>query len=568
MNLQTPVASPSVDATVLKFTMASSKVNAGPYTLPSPTNLPYVPSLSALCLMTLARYPDQIDMGNLRLNYRQPTDDDDYDLLRSLIPFLDDPGFNWALVDPRLWVTLVSIYDGLPPLFRSYTVPLSDPHLPMLQRPSTPHFSLITILELPGCRELTDTSIVELKQLHSLFAVDFSETRLSSQGFKVLARTVLWDEHGQPKGPWGLRIFRCRNCKAIDDAILPHLSAFPLLFALDLRGTRCHSKTFLPTFQPAPEDQHSLYHPTPLYAIVDPLRSRESMFSSPNVFVLRINALYYAPTTADRPPTHKRPVEDVCVTFNPRSSEYVVQSSASLTKEPPRKRFRRRRTGFHNHHDCDCIDCARTPAGLDPQWALQNEIAGQEMMSQAAEQRLASFYGITPSGEGISRRYTSQPHEYPSSDTQSSDSDRLLMLYRPHPPWNVFADLRPPAATTPAAPAPEVAVPKRRTAEMANFAEQILEKRRKLQQDMAPSSALSAPVLPSNPFRKKPKDPVEASAPQVPLPETPSPRPLKPIMSIATPVLPKGVAPTSGSISKLRQKKSGAFNWTQWGKKS
>jgi hypothetical protein len=129
----------------------------------------------------------------------------------------------------------VQIYDNLPENCQCYPIPLADEHLRLLQlvQPS-PHFSLVTILELPGCRELLDSTIVSLKHLHSLCAFDASATSLSEYGIKILSETVSWShEDGQTrKGPWGLRILRLRNCRNIDSKMFPHLSQFSLLSVL------------------------------------------------------------------------------------------------------------------------------------------------------------------------------------------------------------------------------------------------------------------------------------------------------------------------------------------------
>lgn len=232
---------------IIKTTHAPAYI-PGPYTQSPPLpKLPYVPSLSYLCLSLLYTYPDQIHhIGPVRLNYRAPSSPHTFDLLRALIPSYgdgnprsDELSFNPTLLDPRLWATLVQIYDDLPTILHSYPIPLCDEHLPTLQRiPQTPHFSLITILELPGCPDLTDATISELKILHTLSALDLSGTQISPYGMMSLAGSLLWTDPSVPgerptrRGPWGLRILRLKDCTRITNKVYPYLLSFPLLSAI------------------------------------------------------------------------------------------------------------------------------------------------------------------------------------------------------------------------------------------------------------------------------------------------------------------------------------------------
>lgn len=191
----------------------------GPYSLNLPNHLP---SLSKLCLYILAEFPDQLRLP-VRLHYRSEI---------TRLTLTHD-------IDPRLWATLVQIYDGLPDCLRFYNIPLNDIHLPLLQRvPSTSQFSLVTILDLPACPYLTDDSISALKSLHSLVAFDASATSLSSYAIKVLARTLIYTEYDPSRrGPWGLRILRLKNCINIDNSISSHVDLFPLLSVVGASST-------------------------------------------------------------------------------------------------------------------------------------------------------------------------------------------------------------------------------------------------------------------------------------------------------------------------------------------
>ena len=168
------------------------------------------PSLSSICLQIISH--QVLPLLPFRLNYRSEI----------------TPPFS---LNPLLWITLVQIYDYLPDCVRSFNIPLHHSHLPLLQRvPSTSIFSLITILDLPACPELTDHSISALNILHSLVAFDASATTLSSYAISVLARTLVYTQYDTTRrGPWSLRILRLANCNNIDNTVYSHISLFPLL---------------------------------------------------------------------------------------------------------------------------------------------------------------------------------------------------------------------------------------------------------------------------------------------------------------------------------------------------
>lgn len=197
----------------------------------------YVPSLVCLCIEKLALYPDQI--AGVALTYAPSEDSTQFDILKALIPFYADDSFSISLVDPCLWATLVQIFGtSLPEIFTTYQIPLKHTLLPLLQRiPSTPTFSLVTILELPGCTQLTDDLALTLRSLHTLTAFDASGTALSSWGLrKLLMPALLVDDTEQSpmNGPWGLRMLRLRNCKAVDQTIFKSLEKLLLLSVLGM----------------------------------------------------------------------------------------------------------------------------------------------------------------------------------------------------------------------------------------------------------------------------------------------------------------------------------------------
>jgi hypothetical protein len=205
----------------------------GPYESTHP-HFYYVPPLTFLCLQKLKQFPDQIHaLGKMHLQYR---DTDEFNLLCSLDPKYDPDIMqpNLSNVDPRLWAVLIQAYSGLPKELQTYRIPLADKHVPLLQHiPNTSCFSLVTVLELPGCAHLTDDTIHELKHLHGLTALDISETPISSDALRKLSATRTWDECQdgvrEKRGPWALRLLRLRNCRNVGNAVGRHLGGFALL---------------------------------------------------------------------------------------------------------------------------------------------------------------------------------------------------------------------------------------------------------------------------------------------------------------------------------------------------
>lgn len=207
-----------------------------------------VPSLISYTVRVLSAYPEQIYvLGSQRVQYRPSSDD----VLRELIPWYSpqDPGFSLKQVDPRLWATIVQIFSGLPDTFRTYHAPLSDQHLPLMQNiPSTSHFSLVTILELPDNPAVTDETILALKQLQTLCALDISGTAVTTNGIENLTRTLVWNDLDDTRvadrrGPWALRILDVRKCNGIDNNIFITVEKFILLTVLGMSHTAINQIT-------------------------------------------------------------------------------------------------------------------------------------------------------------------------------------------------------------------------------------------------------------------------------------------------------------------------------------
>lgn len=237
---KTSTASDAAGTTILKSTLPKAPaLNCASYEFKSAEqSTTRVPSLVSYALKALLAYPEQVHtIGSTRLQYQTPCSPRSCDLLREVIPWYDpkDPNFSLSEVDPRLWVILAQLFSGLPDAFRTYRIPLSDQYIPLLQQiPSTPHFTLITILELAKCIEVTDETIIELKHLPGLCALDVSWTAVTAYGIQRLSRTLMWNELDDTRvahrrGPWALRILDLRNCKNVDNEIFTSLPRFVLL---------------------------------------------------------------------------------------------------------------------------------------------------------------------------------------------------------------------------------------------------------------------------------------------------------------------------------------------------
>jgi hypothetical protein len=265
-----------------------------------------VPSLQWLCLQRLAEFPDEVHHLGVRLRVANDT------LLATEIgDAVHDPGS----IDPRLWATLVQVYDNLPRHVASFAVPLADTYVPLLQRiPATARFALLTVLDVPACRHVTDDTVAELRQLHSLAALDVSATTLSTYAITVLARTLQSTDDGQRRGPWGLRILRLRYCTAVDNTVYVPLARFPLLSVIGASLLiPIPQPTDHPVHRPPGNLLHSIQHfvPPRLPCAIKPLSPRFPsrrpplpVFSSPSI---RIPTCIHSPHQLALPRTSPSP---------------------------------------------------------------------------------------------------------------------------------------------------------------------------------------------------------------------------------------------------------------------
>ena len=215
-----------------------------------PERLRSIPPLSYFCIKCLVQFPELIYHYGPPRPYRPPAHPNNPDILQVLIPRNQQGHFDLSKLDPRLWAIVVQVYSDLPHGLRIYRIALSDKYIPLLQHvPATEHFSLLSVLELPGCSNLNDDTIVHLKVLHTLCVLDASRSALSAIGIQRLSGTLRWvedydaiDSSNPRRGPWQLRILRLRNCKRVTNAIYQYLESFVLLAAV---GKQCENHEFL-----------------------------------------------------------------------------------------------------------------------------------------------------------------------------------------------------------------------------------------------------------------------------------------------------------------------------------
>lgn len=246
-----------------------------PYDKKPPSSLDYVAPLGYYCIKCLLHYFDQLDLeGSPRLIFDTNTRGQ-LGLMKMLIPFFSQRMASSQLkwVDPRLWATLIQLFNHLPSAFKSYSLPLSDIYLPLLQTvKSSVDFTLVTVLDLSCEMYLTDDTIGQLKPLTNLCVLDLGSTKISSWGIKQLSMCLTRDEaSGVRSGPWDIRILSMRSCRRIRDDVKAILQKFPLLSVVDLRETSV-TDTTLSKFQHHPSPPLRLcYYPCSTISWIDAL---------------------------------------------------------------------------------------------------------------------------------------------------------------------------------------------------------------------------------------------------------------------------------------------------------
>ncbi|KAF9227937.1 hypothetical protein BS17DRAFT_813810 [Gyrodon lividus] len=316
----------------IKKSLLPPPVRTPKYNVHEPTFTGAVPPLAYFCIKALASFPDQLHtLAHFRLSYR----DDLACALLPLRPQPDDqihqgsntPHFDTTALDPRLWVTFAQVMHPLPEQLHDLDLPLGDIHLPLLQQMlNTPNFSLLTLLSLPNCKDVSDDTIGELRRLNSLAALDLRGTNITAYALTVLARGLSWTDDDdlasrRRTGLWGLRILSLHNCTSIDDKVVSVLPKFPLLSAVGKKN---------------------LFHPAPLSLALYTLDNLAITASTPiplyscpsnSVFRLHIDELYY-------PVSHQEATLPVWraktgTTIAPRRQPSAAQDLESLESQVP-----------------------------------------------------------------------------------------------------------------------------------------------------------------------------------------------------------------------------------------
>ncbi|KZS91402.1 hypothetical protein SISNIDRAFT_396050, partial [Sistotremastrum niveocremeum HHB9708] len=127
----------------------------------------------------------------------------------------DQGGAKMEGTSPLIWSILTQLYAPIPPQYRSFTLPLSDPYIPSFQSSSLSS-SIITCVSLTRCQNLTDDNIVVLTQLHAMVGLDISESGVSDKGIERLSVgcKTLAESRGRKDGG-GLRVLILRGCEKV-----------------------------------------------------------------------------------------------------------------------------------------------------------------------------------------------------------------------------------------------------------------------------------------------------------------------------------------------------------------
>ncbi|KAF9264687.1 hypothetical protein L218DRAFT_1076162 [Marasmius fiardii PR-910] len=382
-----------------------------------PSSIKYVPSLVSLCIRILSQYPDQIHHlpPGFHLKYHPNSYCSQFDILRALIPtYSSDSGsFSLERVDPNLWATLVQLFpNSIPSSFTTYLLPLSDAHLPLLQLiPATPSCAIITVLELPGCKEITDDTITKLRVLHNLVALDLSDTCLTNLGISRLASACIWstqeyDRKPERRGPWGIRIIRLRNCYAVDNVSIQSLSKFVLLSVIDLRGSAVVHSAFGALWHAVEPPSSKLYHPTPLTESLSILESFATLYLSASMYRIHVNRcssqkrprFFSSSCRHDGAPSHV--LHDSPVIFPPSDKPYTLPDQNNSLDE----------------------------------LELMSKVVAVELQADSRMRKLREFYASPPSREPITL------WDPPDS---SYSAQRYYKCFREKLPRSIFADSTP-----------------------------------------------------------------------------------------------------------------------------
>ena len=518
--------------------------------------LSMVPSLLGLCLRRLSVYPDHAHLlpAQLRLKH-------------GLVQELLEDG-----IDDALWATLVQVFVTLPPALSSHSVGLDNPHIAMFQRlATTASFSLLTVLQLPGCADVADSSIVRLtKPLRTLAYLDVSRTSLSAYGIELMANCQQHDENNMHSGPLALRVLYMRGCEAVTDDIYSQLARFPLLSVvgmcycwlsmtgssiIDLCDTQCHASKVPAHFSTAGESDLDYFSPQSPCDVLDALRNAQLNLSpSSKFYTLIVNKV----SKLKAPP--KR-------TVAPQNSFFVLPSIGPIISghldAPERKqqdmalettihRPRVRKRSLPNSTDSSLATSPSSgPTVTDPPL------------------RSSSDYTTRSSGSDPSTFYASLSRTDSNTTRRRPTISRAaLMLVRTPPPWTALEDAlamlraRTDSArrasgahhTDEAVLGSASSSTKRRLAEMMSH-EMEARKQRKTVSSKEPEQIVGES---RNPFRPRTSKTSSTS----------TAKPLIPISRVKVPTLPPEFQRSTDKPAKpVRPKDSQKpFDWRTWGK--
>ena len=566
---------------------------AGPYgDYAYPDTFHYVPSLQYLCIRALLTYPDQLEsFHSRRIALKSSKDSRSFDLLKALCPSHGhEDVLNLSTVDPRLWATIFQIFEpsSIPEWPTTYRLPLSDQHMKLLQQiPSTPDFSLVTVLELSACRELTDDTIFSLKYLHSLVALDASETSLSSQGIWQLCRLPQWsaDEPPSMRGPWGLTMLRLRSCDAVDDKVYESLERILLLSvvgapvhapsfvkilnnncAADLTNTRCHSNKIPTGFHLRGAEE--LFYPTRICESLSTLQSQHyGLFSSSSTYTLHIDQL----THSDR----ITPLTKLSADNN------FGQGKKSFSSEAAEFTRSRASAGSHSSSTED------SPRGSPYLDITEEEFHSTAEDLFAADEHAFSIKLFYRSNHGASVHKPSVArHSHYSAGTRripSNESSPDLRLYRDPPGWRKLQTCKPPSSAMPSTRLVDTPAQLDRKSSLSKLRVQSLHReivhaRTRVEEKKHPS----APIPNTTPIASTSKNPFRSSSTSSSCSSkklSSTSQHLKPITALKVPELseaqrvvtkpPKKRSRTELEISKKQSssaRSSSNFDWQKWAK--
>ncbi|KZP01460.1 hypothetical protein CALVIDRAFT_559275 [Calocera viscosa TUFC12733] len=192
----------------------------------------YVPSLFDLCLAIVKSKPSLVDSITEVLSVPQA--------VRCIHALIRSPS-DLRFVNPLTWLGWVKTCGrDLGEELLSYPyLALSDGNVLELARcPMSLSFCLLVNLNLNGSDSLDDSNIRQLGMLENLCVLDTSHTGITHAGVQALSQALMVDGDGQLRGPWRLRVWKLARCTRITSTAVEWLYKWPLLCALDLRGTR------------------------------------------------------------------------------------------------------------------------------------------------------------------------------------------------------------------------------------------------------------------------------------------------------------------------------------------